>query len=81
MTKDLPLTAEQEQRAQELYDRLQPVVADRMKQMCRLLAQKEDKELLGKTEFELRERAHELAARTLETALDERKKGGTKVRA
>jgi hypothetical protein len=35
---------------------------------------------LGKTEFELRDRMHELAAHCLQAALDERKKGGTEGR-
>jgi hypothetical protein len=40
-----------------------------------------DAELLGKTEFEVRDRVHDLGARVIETALEERKKGGTTGRA
>jgi len=37
--------------------------------------------LLGATEFAIRDRVHKLGAFALETALKERKKGGTKGRA
>jgi len=46
--------------------------------MARLLVSKPDHKLLGATEFEIRDRAHKLAASAIETALNERKKGGTK---
>ena len=32
----------------------------------------------GQTEFEVRDRVHKIGAKAFETALDERKKGGTK---
>jgi hypothetical protein len=75
------LTAEQEAEAQ----RIAQIIAERAKeealQMARLLVSKRDEELLGKTEFEIRDRVHELGAFALETALKERKKRGTKGRA
>ena len=40
-----------------------------------------DAQLLGRTEFEVRDSVHRLGARALEAALDERKKGGTRARA
>jgi hypothetical protein len=46
-----------------------------------LLMSKPDAELFGKTEFELRDRVHAIGAQALETALQERKKGGTTGRA
>jgi hypothetical protein len=49
--------------------------------MTRLLVSKPDSELLGATEFEVRDRVHTIGARVLETALTERKKGGTAGRA
>jgi hypothetical protein len=49
--------------------------------MARLLVSKPDSEIFGQTEFELRDSAHRVAAHALETALQERKKGGTKGRA
>ncbi len=42
------------------------------------LAEKEDGELFGQTEFELRDRLHSLGSRVIEAALEARKKGGTK---
>ena len=49
--------------------------------MARLLVSKQDHELLGATEFEIRDRVHKLGAHAIESALKERKKGGTKGRA
>jgi hypothetical protein len=40
------------------------------------MASKGNHELFGQTEFELRDRVHELGARVLETAADERQKKG-----
>jgi hypothetical protein len=71
------LTPEQEAEAQ----RLAAIIAEKAKAealaMARLLASKQDHELLGTTEFQIRERVHKLGAYALETALNERKKGGT----
>jgi hypothetical protein len=75
------LTPEQEAAAQ----RLATLIGEKAKQealaMARLLVSKKDEELLGKTEFEIRDRVHKLGAHAIETALNERKKGGTKGRA
>jgi hypothetical protein len=49
--------------------------------MARLMMSKEPRDLLGATEFEIRDRVHKLGAFAVETALNERKKGGTKGRA
>lgn len=78
---DSPLTAEQESEAQVFAERLQVLIGDEVRALARLLASKKDAELLGRTEFQMRERLHQLGARILEAALDERKKGGTKGRA
>jgi len=78
---ELNLTPEQEAEAQ----RLAGIIAEKAKQealvMARLLVTKKDDELLGATEFEIRDRVHKLGAHAIETALNERKKGGTKGRA
>jgi hypothetical protein len=42
------------------------------------MASKDNAHRLGKTEFELRDALHRLGAATLQTALEERKKGGTR---
>lgn len=78
---NLQLTAEQEMEAQRLADRVMMRTREEVLQIARLLVSKPDRELLGKTEFEVRERVHRIGAHALETALQERKKGGTKGRA
>jgi hypothetical protein len=45
-------------------------------QLARLVASKEDGQLLGGTEFEVREQVHGLGAQVLEAVLQERKKKG-----
>jgi hypothetical protein len=49
--------------------------------MARLLVSKADRDVLGATEFEIRDRVHDIGAFAIEAALNERKKRGTKVRA
>lgn len=74
-----PLTPDQEAEAQHLFDLIQTAFVDEARQLARLLASKSDGQLLGQTEFQLRDALHGLGAKTLETALNERKKGGIKV--
>jgi hypothetical protein len=78
---DRPLTVEEEAEAQRLAEILGHAFQDEMLRLARLLASKQDAELLGKTEFEVRDRVHDLGAKVLETALQERKKRGIKGRA
>jgi hypothetical protein len=75
---DLHLTPEQEAEAQALFQRLKTAFEDEALQLARLMASKDDRHLLGATEFEVRDRVHRLGAHVLQTALAERKKGGTK---
>ena len=49
-----------------------------MRQLTQLLASKPDNKLLGKTEFEVRDAVRRIGAKAIETALNERKKGGIK---
>jgi hypothetical protein len=77
----LHLTAEQEAQAQRLTDQIMAGTREEVLQMNRLLVSKEDRELLGPTEFEIRDRVHKLGAKVMEAALNERKKGGTNGRA
>jgi hypothetical protein len=46
-----------------------------------LLASKPNRELLGHTEFQIRDACHRIGACAVDAALEERKKGGTKGRA
>jgi hypothetical protein len=78
---DLPLTPEQEARARALYSRLKERFDAEALRLARLMASKDDAHLLGDTEFQVRDRVHGLGAQVLQLALDERKKGGTKVAA
>ena len=74
----LNLTADQAAEADRLMELLRPVVEAELRQITRLLAAQPDPKLLGKTEFEVRDRVHKLGAKAIETALNERKKGGIK---
>jgi len=75
---DIPLTAEQEVQAQRLFELFQQPLLHEARRLARLLASKSTPQMLGKTEFELRDAVHHLGGQLLQTALDERKKGATK---
>ena len=75
----LPLTPEQADLSDRIYQSLRQAAESDLRTLADLLASKPDHQLLGQTEFEVREQVHKLGAKALETALDERKKGGTKV--
>jgi hypothetical protein len=78
---EIPLTPEQEAEAQRLFELMQKPFLDEARKLARLLAAKPDAQLLGQTEFEVRDSVHRLGAKALEAALGERKKGGTRARA
>jgi len=71
-------SSEQVAEADRLFHVLRPAVEDALRRLTRLLASKPDDKLLGKTEFEVRDRVHAIGARAIETALNERNTGGTK---
>lgn len=77
---DLSLTPDQEAEAQVLFERLTSTFEREALQLARLMASKEDRQLLGGTEFEVREQVHRLGAQVLEAALQERKKKDTRGR-
>jgi hypothetical protein len=78
---DLTLTPAQEAEAQRIAAIIGKKAQEEALNMARIMASKPDSQLLGATEFEMRHRAHNFAAQAIETALNERKKGGTKDRA
>jgi hypothetical protein len=78
---ELELTPEQEAAAQRLAEIIAQKAKEEALAMARLLVSKADHELLGATEFEIRDRVHKLGAHAIETAVNQRKKGGTKGRA
>jgi len=72
------LTPEQQAEAQRIEGILMESVRDDVRVIAELLASKPDHQLLGKTEYEVRDRVHRIGAKAIETALNGRKKGGTK---
>ena len=78
---DLVLSPEQEAEAQRIAAIIGKKAQEEAMHMARLLASKPDAQFLGATEFEIRDRVHKLGAHAIETALEERKKRGTKGRA
>ena len=78
---DVQLTVEQEAQAKRIAEAIRKKFEEEALQMARLLVSKPDAELFGKTEYEIRDRVHRVGAQLFETALQERKKGGTTVRA
>jgi hypothetical protein len=75
------LTAQQQAEAQRLRELMLQAAADDITELAELLATKTDATLLGETEFRVRDIVHRVGAKAIETALAERKKGGTKGRA
>lgn len=73
---NVELNEEQEAEAQRIYERLREAFDEELRTMARFMASKPNRELFGQTEFELRDRVHELGAQVLETAADERQKKG-----
>ena len=77
---ELQLSPEQEAEAQALFERLKSAFAREALQLARVLASKEDGQVLGRTEFEVRDQVHRLGAQVLEAVLQERKKKATTAR-
>jgi hypothetical protein len=75
------LTPEQEAEAQRMAAIIGRKAQEEALHMARLLASKKDSEIFGQTEYEIRDSVHKLGAHAIETALQERKKRGTKGRA
>ena len=76
--QSLALTAEQEAEAERIEQAIVQASRADIRAMARLLAGKPDREILGETEFQLRDLCHHIGAGAMESALAERKKGGTK---
>ena len=75
------LTAEQREQAQQILESLQQASESELRDLAAFLASKPDHQLLGQTEYEVRDRVHKIGARAIETAVNLRKKGGTSGRA
>ena len=74
----LALTPDQQAEADRLTQLLTNAAAQEIREIAELLASKPDNQFLGKTEFQVRDLAHRIGAKALETALSDRKKGATK---
>jgi hypothetical protein len=75
------LTPEQEAHAQELAQTMLKALEGDVLQMTRLLASKPDHQVLGQTEFQIRDLVHKIGAKALQAELEARQKKVTKDRA
>ena len=75
---ELQLSAEQEAEAQVLFARLKSAFEREALALARVMASKADGQILGKTEFAVRDHVHRLGAQVLEAVLQERKKKATR---
>jgi len=73
----IPLPPDQQAEADRIHAALTAAAAADLRELAELLASKADGELLGPTEFQVRDLVHKLGAKAIQTALAERKKGGT----
>lgn len=67
--------AEQEAEIQRIKAVLMQSIDGDVEVMARLMASKENRDLLGETEFQVRDIVHRIGAKAMETVLNERKKG------
>jgi tRNA A37 N6-isopentenylltransferase MiaA len=70
------LSAEQEALAQRIYQRLRSKMDEELLAMARLMASKEDHEIFGPGEFELRDKLNDVGAAIVEESANERSKKG-----
>lgn len=75
------LTPEQEVHARDLAQTVLKSLEGDILQMTRLLASKPDHQVLGQTEFQIRDIVHQIGAKAIQAELDARQKKVTKDRA
>ena len=75
------LSPEQAEHAEQIFQSLRQATEADLRGLAELLACKEDGQLLGPTEFEVRDRVHKIGAKAIEAAVNGRKKGATGGRA
>jgi hypothetical protein len=73
------LPEEQARHAEPLFESLRAASEHDLRAIAELLAARPDHQLFGATEFRLRDLVHRLGAKALQTAAEQRKKGGTEV--
>ena len=69
-----PLAPELEKQAHELVARLRQQTDEELLALARLLVSKEDQDLFGDTEFEVRDIVHRIGAKAFQTHLAEKKR-------
>jgi hypothetical protein len=72
------LSPEQVADAERIFQAVRQATEDEAWRIAQLLASKPDAQLLGATEFEVRDLVHGIGAKAIQVALDGRKKGGTR---
>jgi hypothetical protein len=72
------MTPDQVAEAQRTFEVMKKAAEEELWRMACLMARKPDAQLLGRTEFEVRDHLHRIGAKAIETAVNGRKKGGTK---
>ena len=72
------LTPEELAEARRGFEVMKQAVEEDLWRVACLLASKRDGELLGRTEFEVRNRVLQIGAKAIETAVNGRKKRGTR---
>lgn len=75
------LTVEQQAEMERIEDLMVAQARVEARRIARLLVTRRDSELLGETEFTIRDAVHRIGARGIDAALDGRKKRGTRGRA
>jgi len=72
------MTPEQVAEAQRTFELMKKAAEEDLWRIACLMAGKPDDQLLGRTEFEVRDHILRIGAKVVETAVNGRKKGGTK---
>ncbi len=72
------LTEEQLAQAQRMYEVMKEGLEEEIWRLACLFAGKKDRELFGRTEFEVRDHVLRMGAKALELAAEKEKKRGTK---
>ncbi len=71
------LSPEQILEAERIFQAMRQAAEDEQWQIAQLLASKPDGQILGATEYQVRDLTHKIGAKAIETALIGRKKGAT----
>ena len=74
---EFALVSVRETRIQQLMERLQPLLEQRVRKMAETLTDTPPEQILGQVEYTLRDQAHRLATEVHQVALDGDQKRGT----